>query len=163
MSSYDIVPTMNTMSDLQISTSTALIRQAYNLGTTVLFVRKTSELVDPGPVARMVFLDLGWGWGSVPWGSGLGSGWGGDQPPPIFHSNGTCMSFADGHGEYWKWQNPETVQFAEACMDWHWNQYMNGPTGPAAPRFPGGQSVNEDYLRLQRAIWGKGPVSVREK
>jgi prepilin-type N-terminal cleavage/methylation domain-containing protein len=161
MSSYGIVQTMNCQTDLGMSLSTAEITGKYDMGRTVLFVRKTSELVDPGPAARMVFLDYGWGWGHSSWGSASGSGWQGSQPPPINHSSGTCTSFADGHAEYWKWQDPTTIEFAKACMDWHWNTYAP-PSAITPPEFPG-SPVNGDYLRLQRAIWGKGPVSIAKK
>jgi prepilin-type N-terminal cleavage/methylation domain-containing protein len=165
MSSYGIVRSMNSTPVHDAFILEIRIRQAYNMGRTVLFVRKTSELVDPGPAARMVFLDYGWGWGDSAWGGAPAGGWEQGfvaQPPPIYHSNGTCMSFADGHSEYWKWQDPGTIEYAKACMDWHWSQYVDGMTGLVAPRFPGGHPVNEDYLRLQRAIWGKGPLSVAQ-
>ena len=33
------------------------------------------------------------------------------DPPPIRHEEGTTFSFADGHTEYWKWQDPRTVEW----------------------------------------------------
>ncbi len=30
--------------------------------------------------------------------------------PAFFHDNGTCLSFADGHAEYYKWSDPRTWQ-----------------------------------------------------
>ncbi len=167
ISSYYIAVTMNCLPRRLISLWDTRIRFEYDLGRTVLFIKNISQLVDPGPASRMVFLDLGWGWGGNSY--GLEQGWTSAgakaQPPPIHHSNGTCMSFADGHSEYWKWQNPETIQYAEACIDWHWYNYVDGLAGAmrASPKFPGGIPANEDCLRLQRAIRGKGPVSVTQK
>jgi len=33
------------------------------------------------------------------------------DPPPIRHGDGTTFSFADGHVEYWKWQDHRTIEF----------------------------------------------------
>ena len=46
----------------QSAPGTQDLRAKYNIGRTVLFVRKTSELVDPGPSSRMVFMDEGGQW-----------------------------------------------------------------------------------------------------
>jgi hypothetical protein len=29
--------------------------------------------------------------------------------PAILHRNGTCLTFVDGHGEYWVWGDPRTL------------------------------------------------------
>ena len=31
--------------------------------------------------------------------------------PPVRHGDGTTFSFADGHVEYHKWQDPRTIEF----------------------------------------------------
>jgi prepilin-type N-terminal cleavage/methylation domain-containing protein len=167
LTSYGIVVTMNKIAARDIPWWEGQVRAACDLGRTVVLVRKTSELVDPGPASRMVFLDLGWGWGDPGWGI-PGYTWQGfisAQPPPIYHSNGTCMSFADGHSEYWKWQNPATIEYARLCMDYWWNVYVPPSASGlyiCGPKFPG-DPVNEDFLRLRRAIWGKGPLSLTQK
>jgi len=65
--------------------------------------------------------------------------------PPIRHSNGATLSFADGHSEYWKWKDPRTVELGEANF-WlyHWG---NHPLADALN--------NPDLYRIQRAVWGK--------
>ncbi len=57
--------------------------------------------------------------------------------PPIHHSEGTTFSFVDGHSDYWKWRDQDTIDFAM--------------------RVPGSsedQPDNQDLARLRRAIWG---------
>jgi prepilin-type N-terminal cleavage/methylation domain-containing protein len=162
--SYSIVGSMNCFRPEDWSKWNQEIRAKHNIGRTVLFVRKVSELFNPGPAFRMVFIDegygargIGWGglgyatgWGSAnlggPWKWGSGYGW----APPIHHSNGTCMSFADGHSEYWKWADPGTITTA---------QHYLAPL--ISDRWPSGSSHvdpnNPDYVRLHTAVWGKGP------
>ncbi len=57
--------------------------------------------------------------------------------PPLRHGNGTNFSFADGHSEYWKWKDPQTIQFGNAeSIDDH-------------------QPNNPDLVRVQKGVWGK--------
>ena len=69
------------------------------------------------------------------------------DPVPIRHGMGTCISFADGHVEYWKWKDDRTREFgreAYALEDpdqaSYWRELQPG---------------NEDIARLVRAIWGR--------
>jgi prepilin-type N-terminal cleavage/methylation domain-containing protein len=156
LSSYCVVPPMNTWAPEVSAILDQDIRAHNDIGRTVLFVRKTSELVDPGPSSRMVFLDQGrggafGGWILGAWGhyNGWGPAGAGPFGTAIHHNKGTCMSFADGHGEYWRWQDPRTIAWEEACLE-----YWAG-TRPR-PSHPGPESP--DYHRLHRAIWGKGPA-----
>ena len=64
------------------------------------------------------------------------------NPPGIQHSNGTVVSFADGHAEYWKWQDARTVQFTE---EWFAGSAANSTTYAQG---------NPDFMRLLRATWG---------
>lgn len=64
------------------------------------------------------------------------------NPPGIQHSNGTVVSFADGHSEYWKWEDPRTVKFSE--------EWFNGSAANATAYAKG----NPDFMRLLRATWG---------
>ena len=57
--------------------------------------------------------------------------------PPLRHGNGTNFSFADGHSEYWKWQDPLTIELG------------NGEISNT--RQPG----NPDLIRMQKGMWGK--------
>jgi prepilin-type N-terminal cleavage/methylation domain-containing protein len=78
-------------------------------------------------------------------------GWTQGQGPPIHHSNGTCVSFADGHGEYWKWKDSRTLARAQAWLD-YWDR---GGQGFSPPQID--YTENPDFIRFQKAIWGKGP------
>ncbi|MFC1761778.1 type II secretion system protein [Planctomycetota bacterium] len=66
------------------------------------------------------------------------------NPPGIQHSNGSVVSFADGHAEYWKWQDPRTVQFTTEWIS------GAGTTGTSVSYAQG----NPDYMRLLKAVWG---------
>jgi prepilin-type N-terminal cleavage/methylation domain-containing protein/prepilin-type processing-associated H-X9-DG protein len=57
--------------------------------------------------------------------------------PPVRHGAGTNFSFADGHSEYWKWEDPRTLKYARK------------EAGLTAV-----QEDNKDIQRLQRGAWG---------
>jgi prepilin-type processing-associated H-X9-DG protein len=59
--------------------------------------------------------------------------------PPVRHGHGTNFSFADGHAEYWKWEDIRTVQYA---LD------------PANNASLASASGNRDIQRVQRGAWG---------
>ena len=86
---------------------------------------------------KMVFIDEG-----RMTGDGFSLWW--DKPewwdvPPIRHSLGATLSFADAHSEWWLWKDKRTIDFAK----------QGEPEGPGA-----NQPGNEDLHRLQRAVWG---------
>ena len=56
----------------------------------------------------------------------------------VRHGDGTNFSFADGHGEYWKWKDPRTIKFARGEIS-------------ASSSVPD----NADLYRVQKAVWGK--------
>ena len=64
------------------------------------------------------------------------------NPPGIQHSKGTVVSFADGHSEYWKWEDPRTVKFSE--------EWFEGSAANSVAYAKG----NPDFMRLLRATWG---------
>jgi prepilin-type N-terminal cleavage/methylation domain-containing protein/prepilin-type processing-associated H-X9-DG protein len=64
--------------------------------------------------------------------------------PPTQHDNGSLVSFADGHAEYWKWQDKRTIQFVE------WNLYRKGQAIDATAA----AKNNLDFQKLQQGIWG---------
>jgi prepilin-type N-terminal cleavage/methylation domain-containing protein/prepilin-type processing-associated H-X9-DG protein len=63
------------------------------------------------------------------------------------HGDGTNLSFADGHSEYWKWKDPRTIEVAEMDYDMWQNSGRQG----ALSYSPG----NEDLHRMQRGVWTK--------
>ncbi len=167
LSSYYIVASMNHFHPeqwRQYEQEQAALRRT---GGVTLEIRKLSRVGRSRPSERLVFVDAGIGYGAG-WGDpllitaltntkdyvGISTdakleGGGSPAPPPIHHSNGTCMSFADGHVEYWKWKDPETLMWGEAYLDavygnaksmdiWLW--YYNND--------------NPDSNRFLKAIWG---------
>jgi prepilin-type N-terminal cleavage/methylation domain-containing protein/prepilin-type processing-associated H-X9-DG protein len=91
------------------------------------------------PPERFVFIDTGCRtWDSWVLPDDEPSWW---DAPPIPHGNGTTLSFADAHAEYWKWQDPRTISFAKELgpKGWRWETQVG----------------NVDIHRCQRALWGK--------
>ena len=90
------------------------------------------------PYIRFIFLDDG---GTA--GATLGGytcwhdRWVWWDPPPIRHGDGTTFSFADGHVEYWKWQDSRTIKFGLLMQ-------ANSPPQPDNPDIP----------KTQMATWG---------
>jgi len=157
LSSYNIVVSMNVCSSDEVAAGDRQIRAENDIGRTVLFVRSTSQLVDPGPASRMVFLDEAgkWAINSVyaavdGW---MGGGFYYETALAIHHSVGTCLSFADGHTEYWRWTDPATIALGRQWEDVYRSGLPPGGLYAAAACTKG----NPDYSRVHRAIWGKGP------
>jgi prepilin-type N-terminal cleavage/methylation domain-containing protein/prepilin-type processing-associated H-X9-DG protein len=157
LSSYNVVLSMNVEPPVVWAGYDQAMRTRYDIGRTVLYVRKTSELVDPGPSSRMVFLDEGAKWSlgdlcaSV---DGFGTGFGFLTPLAIHHSDGTTMSFADGHTEYWKWRDPATLAWGR----WRERVDQTADPMPVYTQSPAPlKGDNPDYGRVHNAIWGKRP------
>ena len=66
--------------------------------------------------------------------------------PPVRHGDGTNVSYADGHVEYWKWKGIDTIKHARADDD---------AGGPQVGKVPESQSGYEDLYKTQKACWGK--------
>ncbi len=110
------------------------------VGETVLWVKKRAEIIVPGPALRLVFVDEGRPAPDSYAVHYLNARWW--DPPPVRHDDGTNVSFADGHGEHWKWEAAETVRTGGATNPLY--QYM--PTTPEGKR---------DLQRVQIAVWGR--------
>jgi len=81
------------------------------VGSTVLRLKSLTDIVSPGAGQRAVFIDMG----QTPLSNNfyvyyLYPKWKVSSPPPIRHGDGTTVSMADGHVEYWKWKGRETIQ-----------------------------------------------------
>ncbi len=86
-----------------------------------------------------VLKDRGWAGGGASAGCG----------PPVQHGNGTCASFADGHVRHWKWKDPRTIEWGNACLD-----YVQGSrAGPKPVHTP--DPDNPDLIEFYRAIWAR--------
>jgi prepilin-type processing-associated H-X9-DG protein len=60
--------------------------------------------------------------------------------PYIRHSNGTNVSFADGHSAYWKWKAQETIDIAKSRV--YFSQPMTS-------------DGKQDLYKVQIGCWGK--------
>jgi prepilin-type N-terminal cleavage/methylation domain-containing protein len=65
--------------------------------------------------------------------------------PSVRHSSGTCWSFADGHSEYWRWEDPRTVKIGKTKL--------GDPVSPGLTDPHWGKD-NPDLHKVQRACWG---------
>jgi prepilin-type N-terminal cleavage/methylation domain-containing protein/prepilin-type processing-associated H-X9-DG protein len=68
--------------------------------------------------------------------SGNQSWW---DPPPVRHGEGTNWSFADGHSDYHKWEDPRTIEFGKQTR----------PTANSAQ-----QPDNPDLIWAGQVVWG---------
>jgi prepilin-type N-terminal cleavage/methylation domain-containing protein/prepilin-type processing-associated H-X9-DG protein len=69
--------------------------------------------------------------------------YGGNQswwdPPPVRHGDGTNWSFADGHADYHKWEDPQTIEFGKQTRP-----SANSPQ----------QADNPDLIWAAQVVWG---------
>ncbi len=79
------------------------------VGGTVLYLTRLDQIARPGPGKRAVFIDLGQHVRDDFRVFYLHPMWWSGDPPPLRHASGTTLSFADGHGEHWRWKGRETV------------------------------------------------------
>ena len=106
-------------------------------------VKKRSEIHSPAPAYRLVFIDEGWvtpdafavEYNVEQW-------W---DDPPVRHGDGTIMSFADGHSDYWKWKGTETIKHGRAANRTH----------PASHWTPQGPESKQDLYKMQKGCWGR--------
>ena len=110
------------------------------VGRTVLWVKRRTEIVAPGPAYRMVFLDEGRVTPDSYACHYLNQRWW--DAPFVRHGDGTNVSFADGHADYWKWVGKKTLETGK----------MANPAHQMVPETP---EEIEDLHRLHKAVWGR--------
>jgi len=110
------------------------------VGPTVLWVKKRTEIRVPGPADRMVFLDEGRVTPDSYACHYVNERWW--DPPHVRHGEGTNVSFADGHADYWKWKGQKTIETGK----------MANPLHQMVPQTP---DEFEDLHKIQKAIWGR--------
>jgi hypothetical protein len=67
--------------------------------------------------------------------------------PPVRHENGTLLSFADGHTEYWQWKGQETIDLGKAY-------YAGTQPWPPTRNPPSTCGGINDVYKMQIACWG---------
>lgn len=124
------------------------------VGSTVLRLKSLTDIVSPGAGQRAVFIDMG----QTPLGNDfyihyLYPKWYMASAPPIRHHDGTTLSMADGHAEYWRWKGQETIQVPRKLIP-NFNNLFNEvlKVGDYEPKTEDGLY---DLQRLQKATWGR--------
>ncbi len=105
-------------------------------------IKKRTEIHNPAPAYRLVFIDEGWMTPDAFAVNYTTEAWWDD--PPVRHGDGTTLSFADGHSEHWKWKGIDTIKRARLVERSH-----EGNWGPETP------TGFRDLYRMQKGCWGK--------
>jgi len=105
-------------------------------------IKKRSEIHNPAPPYRIVFIDEGWMTPDAYAVNYTTEQWWDD--PPVRHGDGTTLSFADGHSEHWKWKGTDTIKRARS--------QERGHAGNWRPETIAGF---KDLYRMQKGCWGK--------
>ncbi|MBP7049884.1 MAG: prepilin-type N-terminal cleavage/methylation domain-containing protein [Phycisphaerae bacterium] len=143
----------------ETKTSSEMLGFGARIAGTVLRLTRLTDISRPAD--RAVFLDQG-----VTPGSNdfyvhyLVPQWYGGNPPPIHHADGTTLSMADGHAEYWKWKAEETAaDLPRKLVTVHsaLREMLDG--GSYEPKTEDGLW---DLQRLQRTTWGRLRYTVEE-
>ena len=131
------------------------------VGSTLLYLTRLTDIISPGAAQRAVFIDIG----QTPGGSSdfhvhyLYPRWRFYSPPPLRHSDGTTLSMADGHVEYWKWKGRETVEMPRALKP----TYSTFRERMEADYEPQTEDGMYDLQRLQRATWGRLGYTTKQR
>jgi prepilin-type processing-associated H-X9-DG protein len=138
MRTYTITDAMNGLyrSGTRVGSSNTGVR----VGRTVLWVKRRTEISVPGPAYRLVFLDEG---RVTPDSYAVhyenNTWW---DPPFVRHGDGTNVSYADGHADYWKWIGKKTLETGKMA-------------NPEHQMVPGTPEERDDLERMQIAVWGR--------
>ena len=117
------------------------------VGRTVLWVKRRTEITSPGPAFRIVFLDEGritpdsyaTHYQNETW-------W---DPPFVRHGDGTNVSYADGHADYWKFKGMKTLETGKLAA-------VSGlDANPLHQMQPESEDDYQDLYKMQKAVWGK--------
>jgi len=122
------------------------------VGSTVLRLTRLTDIVSPGAGQRAVFIDKA----CTPHDFEvyyLYPKWVVSSPPPTHHADGTTLSMADGHAEYWRWKGRETIKLPRKRVPApHDLSVEHLEAGDYEPKTEDGLY---DLQRLQRATWGR--------
>lgn len=143
MRTYTITDSMNGIP----RTGTSNGNVGTRVGSTVLWIKKRTDIRSPAPALRIVFLDEG---RITP--DSYATHYVNDRwwdPPFVRHGDGTNVSFADGHSDYWKYFGKKTLDYGKkaaipgrSARDLHQMQ-------------PESEADYQDLYKMQKAIWGK--------
>ena len=131
-----------------------MIKFGKRVGRTMLKLTRLTDIVSPGAAQRAVFIDQGQSPNSAQfYVHYLYPKWEQSSPPPVHHGNGTTLSMADGHAEYWKWKD-ETINMPRYLVSLSDGRppFMVLEGGDYEPQTEDGIY---DLQRLQKATWGR--------
>jgi hypothetical protein len=140
----------------------SLLKPGNRVGSTVLRFTRLTDIYNPGAGQRAVFIDKG----QTPDGPGfyvnyLYPQWYTYSPPPIQHCDGTTLSMADGHVEYWKWKGNETVNIPLELYSIG-SIFLERLEGKEDYE-PQTEDGIYDLQRLQKATWGRIGYSAEQE
>jgi prepilin-type N-terminal cleavage/methylation domain-containing protein len=136
----------DTLSSYSISHAMNFYVEGYEpLAPGAPYVRKITDVKIAA--TRMVFVDQ-YDMSNGSWGLWYEkSAW--MDRPSIQHGGGQTFSFADGHSDYWKWENEFTKEIAAMSMEDYYGTF-GSPLPQAHARDDGG----DDIERVHRSAWG---------
>jgi len=145
MRTYTIGDSMNGL--YREGTRNASSNVGIRVGRTVLWVKKRTEISVPGPAYRIVFLDEGRITPDSYAVHYVNERWW--DPPFVRHGDGTNVSFADGHADYWKYRGKKTIETGKLAAV----PYLDA--NPLHQMQPVSPDDFEDLHKMQKAIWGR--------
>jgi prepilin-type N-terminal cleavage/methylation domain-containing protein/prepilin-type processing-associated H-X9-DG protein len=119
------------------------VNHTWTQGVRGAYIKNMSEITDPAPALRLVFIDEGYMTPDAYAVWYLQETW--FDSPPVRHGDGATLSFADGHADHWKWKGTDTIQHAR-------DEENTSPNTQWAPSTSEGY---QDLYRMQRGCWGK--------
>jgi len=144
MRTYTITDAMNGL--YRDGTRNATGNTGARNGRTVLWVKRREEITTPGPAYRIVFLDEGRITPDSYATHYLSEQWW--DPPFVRHGDGTNVSFADGHADYWKFKGMKTLQTGKLAAE------PGRPANDLHQMVPESEDDFQDLYRMQKAVWG---------
>ncbi len=105
-------------------------------------IKRRSEIHNPAPSLRLVFIDEGWMTADAYAVNYSTEAWWDD--PPVRHGDGTAVSFADGHSEHRKWKGTDTIKRARLVETGHQGNWT-----------PESEAGFRDLYLMQKGCWGK--------
>jgi len=106
-------------------------------------IKRRSEIHNPAPAYRLVFIDEGWVTPDAFAVYYRNEQWWDDAP--VRHGDGTNVAFADGHSDYKKWEGIDTIKRGRSLERGHLG----------AGWVPNSYEGFQDLYWMQKGCWGK--------
>jgi prepilin-type N-terminal cleavage/methylation domain-containing protein/prepilin-type processing-associated H-X9-DG protein len=119
------------------------VNHPWTQGVRGAHVKKRSEITNPSPAYRLVFIDEGYMTSDAYAVYYREEYW--FDSPPVRHGDGATLSFADGHSDHWKWKGTDTIKHARDEEN----------TGPQVGWTPTTSAGFQDLYKMQKGCWGK--------